>query len=487
MIEKQIPLAEGAQVTLLEMAGDLKVSGWDEAYVQVQMDSDAEEDLLVGESPNGPELSARTSCEVWVPAGVPVTIRQAMGNVKVREVQAVFKTEQVHGDLRLSDLGEVVIDTVHGNLKAGDLSTLRVADVVSGNVTIKSMESADLRAVQGNLRAKALDHLQVSHVAGDLMVKDVEGPVSAEQVDGSIVLKDIGGMVTTDKVGGNLMGRDLLGGVKAGRIGGNLVLSGDLGSGCTYQFRTGGNAALKLADDANASVTLKAGGRVVSTAALAEEVRTENSLSGILGDGGTELAVEAGGNIILGYPGRVSWHEDEEGLWEEAGDEFGAAFSSLGDEISRHVEESLRAIDVEAISRRASESIERAMAQMRAKLESIDWERVGHQAEGTMERALGQMQRELDRLSEKAARQQEKMQRMAEQRQRQAERQAERQEERQRRHGVRVHTVAWQAGQPKPAPEPTPSFDEERLSILTMVEQGQITIQEAETLLDALK
>ena len=482
MIEKQIPLAEGAQLTLLEMMGDLKVSGWDEAYVQVQMDSDAEEDLLVGESPAGLELSARTSCEVWVPANVPVTIRQAMGNMKVRELQAAFKAEQVHGDLRLSNLGEVVVDTAHGNLKAGDLSSLRVVDVVSGDASVKSMESADLQAVQGNLRAKALDRLRVAHVAGELVVKDVEGPVQAEQVDGSAVLKEVGGMVTIDKVAGNLVGRDLLGGVKAGKIGGNLVLSGDIGSGCTYQFRTGGNAALKLAEDANASVTLKAGGRVLSTTALAEEVRTGNTLSGIMGDGGTELAVEAGGNVVLGR-GHGSWHEDEEELWDEAEDELEPCGISLGDEISRQVEESLRAINVEEIGRRASESIERAMAQMRTKLEAIDWERVGHQAEGTMERALGQMQRELDRMSEKAARQQEKMQRMAEQRQRQAERLAERQQ----RHAARVHTVAWQSGQPKPAPAPAPSFDEERLSILTMVEQGQITIQEAETLLDALK
>ena len=480
MIEKQIQLAEGAQLTLLEMAGNLKVSGWDEAYVQVQLDSDAEEDLVVGESPNGPEISARSSCEVWVPAGVPVTVRQAMGNVKVREVQAVFKTEQVHGDLRLSDLGEVMVDTLHGNLKASDLSSLRV-DFVAGDASVKSMDSADLQTVQGSLRAKALDRLQVGRVAGELIVKDVEGPVSAEQVDGNAILKDVGGMVAIDKVAGNLVARDVLGGVKAGGIGGNLAFSGDLGSGCTYQFRTGGNAVLKLADDVNASLTLKAGGRLASSVTLTEEVRTENTLSGTLGDGGTELTVKAGGHITLGHPGHESWHWDEEGLWEEAEGEPEPAGFSLGDEITRQVDESLRAIDLEAVSRKASESIERAMAQMRAKLESIDWERVGHQAEGTMERALGQMQRELDKLSERAARQQEKMERMAEQRQRQAERMAERQ----RRHASRVQT--WQAGQPKPAPEPTPSFDEERLSILTMVEQGQITIQEAETLLDALK
>jgi len=474
MIKKQIPLAEGAQVTLLEMAGDLKVSGWDEAYVQVELDSDEEEDLLVGESPSGPELSARTSCEVWVPAGVPVTIRQAMGNMKVRGVQAVLKTEQVHGDLRLSDLGEAVIGTAHGNLKASDLSSLRVTDVVAGNASVRAMESAELQAVHGNLRAKALDRLRAARVAGEMVVKDVEGPVNAEQVDGNAILKDVGGMVVLDKVAGNLVGRDLLGGVKAGEIGGNLVLNGDLGSGCSYQFRAGGNAVLKLADDANASVSLKAGGRVASSAALAGEERTANTLSGTLGDGGTELTVEAGGNVVLGRG-----HEDEEELCEEAEDELELCGAALGAEISRQVEESLRAIDVEAIERKAREAIERAMAQMRIKLEAIDWQRVGYQAEAAMERSLGQMQRELDRLSEKASRQQEKMQRRAEQRERQA--------ERQRRQAGKVHTVAWQAGQPKPAPAPAPSFDEERLSILTMVEQGQISIQEAETLLDALK
>ncbi len=483
MSEKQIQLAEGAEVTLLEMAGDLKVSGWDEAYVQVELDSDEEKDLVIGESPSGPELSARASCEVWVPAGTPVTVGQARGNVKVREMQATFKAEQVSGDLKLSNMGEAAIDTVHGNLKASDLSSLRVTDVVAGNASVKQVESVDLRAVHGNLRAKALGLLRVGHVAGQVVVKDVEGPVSAEQVDGSAVLKDVGGMVVLDKVAGNLVARDLLGGVKAGRIDGNLVLGGDLGSGCTYQFRTSGNAALKLAEDANASLMLKAGGRVMSTATLTEEERTENSLSGILGDGGTELSVEADGNVSLGHPGRGTCCEDEEEMWDEGEDELGRAGFSLGDEISRQVEQSLRAIDVEEISRRASEEIERAMTQMRAKLESIDWARVGYQAEGAMERALGQMQRELDRLSEKAARQQEKMQRAAEQRQRQAERQAERQ----RRPAARVQTMPWQAGQPTPAPMPAPSFDEERLSILTMVEQGQITIQEAETLLDALR
>ena len=482
MIEKQIPLAKGSQVTLLEIAGDLKISGWDEVYVQVDLDSDEEGDLTIGESPSGLELSARVSCQVRVPAGAPVTVRRAMGNLKVREVQAAFKAEQVSGDLKLSDMGEAVIDMVHGNLKAGDLASLQVTETVAGNASVKAMEGADLGAVHGNLRAKALDRLRVEHVAGELVAEDVEGTVSVEQVDGSAVLKDVGGMVVLDKVAGNLVARDLLGGIKAGEIDGNLVLSGDLGSGCSYQFQAGGNAALKLADDTNASVTLKAGGRVASTAALVEEERTENTLSGILGDGGTELTVEAGGNIALGC-GRASCREDEEELWGEDEDELERIGFSLGDEISRQVEDSLRAIDVEALSRRASEEIERAMAQMRAKLESIDWARVGHHAEGAMERALGQMQRELDRLSEKAARQQERMQRATEQRQRQAQRQAERQQ----RHAARTRTVAWQAGQPKPAPEPAPSFDEERLSILTMVEQGQITIQEAETLLDALK
>ncbi|MFC2037448.1 hypothetical protein ACFLYD_05705, partial [Chloroflexota bacterium] len=195
------------------------------------------------------------------------------------------------------------------------------------------------------------------------------------------------------------------------------------------------------------------------------------ALTGTLGDGGSEIVVEAKGNILVG------------------GTEL-AIGAELGTEISRQVEESLRAIDLEAIGRQVGEEMEAAMSRLRVKLETVDWERLGVQAQQGVERAMDRMQRDMDRMVEKAARHQERLERKAEReahRQERMEHKAQRKA--QRRDGAQVDVAVqdWSANEDTGSVEPGPDLDEERLSILRMVEQGQITPQEAEMLLDALR
>ena len=112
----------------------------------------------------------------------------------------------------------------------------------------------------------------------------------------------------------------------------------------------------------------------------------------------------------------------------------------------------------------------------------MDWERIGLQTQRSVERAMEQMRSNMDRMVEKAARQQDKLERKLErERQRQ-----ERAERRLRPEGeVEVPETAYaEANEPM---EPEPDLEEERLSILRMVEQGQISPGEAEMLLDALE
>jgi len=184
-------------------------------------------------------------------------------------------------------------------------------------------------------------------------------------------------------------------------------------------------------------------------------------LTGTLGDGGAEIVVEAGGNILVGISGQTTG-------------------AGLGEEISRQIEASLRAFDLQAVGEQISAEMDRAMSQLRSKLESVDWDRVGQQTQRSMERAMERMQREIDRVTEKAARRQEKLERMAER--------AAREKERMERTGSRV-SGRWAAGASY-APfdeEPAPNLDQERLAILKMVEEGQIDPEEAEKLLDALE
>jgi hypothetical protein len=201
-------------------------------------------------------------------------------------------------------------------------------------------------------------------------------------------------------------------------------------------------------------------GKTQTSLPLASQEQVGGKLVGTLWDGGTEIAVEAKGNILLGGCDQVVGVE-------------------LGDEISRQVDESLRAIDLEAIGRQVSSEMESAMSRLQVKLESVDWERLGVQTQQSVERAMEQMRRNMDRMVEKAARQQEKLERKVER-----ERQRQEWADRRLRSEGEAEVMSGEAYEPI---EPEPDLEEERLSILRMVEQGQISPGEAEMLLDALE
>jgi hypothetical protein len=408
------------------------------------------------------------NCEVRVPTSVGVFVRQVAGNLKVSGLSEL-NAEQVRGNLRLRGAAKATLAEVYGNLTADDTALLRVVGTVYGDGNLKAVPAVELQNVRGNLQAGVVDKMRVSRIGGNLRAGDVRGALDVDKVGGNALLKGVGGALTLDQVAGNLVVKDLIGGARVGRIGGNLVWNGVLGLGCTYHFAADGNATLRLAEGTSANVTLKAKGNLQTTATLTTVQREGTSLTGTLGDGGSEIVVEAKGNILLGGgPSTIG--------------------ADLGEEISRQVEEGLQAIDLEAIGRQVGEEMEAALSRLRVKLEGVDWDRIGHQAEQAVEAAMDRMQRDMDRMVDKAAQHQEKVERKAEKEARRRERVARKQyKERQPPSQPAAGAGDWPSGQAQEPARPDSDLDDERLSILRMVEQGQINPEEAEMLLDALR
>ena len=475
MFETRIQIEKGQRLTLVEMAGDVAISSWDGTDVLIQLRDGEERNLTVEQLETGPAVSARTTGEVKVPAASAVTVRQVLGNLNASGL-VELNAEQVRGNLKLSEIGQAVIAEVYGNLRAETAAALQVVGTVHGNATLSAVPSVDLQNVRGNLHVKAADRLRVSRVGGNLEAKELGGTLDADRVGGNALLKSIAGMVTMDQVAGNVTAKNLSGGAKVPTIGGNLVLNGGLGTGCTYHFHARGNAMLRLPEGSSAHLTLQARGQIqiLPTLTLADQRREGDALTGTLGDGGAEIAVEAAGNITLtGGEATIS--------------------VELGEDISRQIGEGLQALDLEAIGQQVSAEMEAALSRLQVKLEGVDWERIGVRTQQSVERAMEQMRRNMDRMTEKAARHQERLeQKMERERRRYEERARRHAEEAAQPHAVEVDVPDWPAAETagveetyEPA-EPGPGLDEERLSILRMVEQGQITPEEAEMLLDAL-
>lgn len=468
MFETKIEIAEGQCLTLAWMASNVTVTGGDDPAVLLRLRDGEEQDLTLEDTGDGPVVSAQVACEVKAPSGLTVQVREAKANLQVSGIRRL-EAEQVRGNLKVDGIEEASVAEVYGNLRAQRLSSLSVVGTVFGDATLKELEAADVQNVRGNLVAKVTNRVRASRTGGNLLVKEVDGKVEADQVGGNASLKNVRGPVTLNQVAGNLVAKNLAGGARVPKIGGNLVLNGEVSAGRTYHFSVRGNASLRLPEGTGAHVTLTAKGKLLSSAGLAEERREGNTLTGSLGEGGAEIVIEAGGNLVLGGG---------------SGTGIGA---DLGEEISLQIEEGLQALDLEAIGRQVSEEMESALGRLQVKLESVDWERMGVQTQRAVERAMGQMQRNMDRMVDKAARHQEKLERRLEREQRRWARAAGA-----RQGTVEVEVGDWAsepAGGPdaETAAEAGTDLDAERLSILRMLEQGQITPGEAEMLLDALE
>jgi hypothetical protein len=465
MFEQRIDIQESESLTLAKLLGNASIAAWDEAGVLIRLPAGEEADLTVEQAEGGPSVSARVSCEVHMPAGLPVQVREAKGNLSATGISSL-NAEQVRGRLKLSDVGEARLAEVYGGLEARGLRSLSVVGTIFGSASLKNVERADLQNVRGNLAVKAVNHVHGSRIGGNLIAKEVDGSLHIDEVGGNAPLKNIGAEVRLGQVAGNLLGKNLTGGAHVPKIGGNLVLGGEIGQGRSYQFSARGNAVLGLAEGAGAHLTLTARGKFIVSAALSGEVREGRTLSGTIGDGGAEIAVEAGGNLVLG---------GKDGARIEMG-------AGLAEEVARQIEEGLAGIDLDAIGRQVGAEMDEAMSRLRVKLEGVDWETAGVRAQQAAERAMGQLQRNVDRMAAEAARQQERFQRRME-------REAHRRQREDRGVGVEITFGDDPSGGAYEEAEgqPGPDLDEERLSILRMLEQGQISPEEAEMLLDALQ
>ena len=473
MFEQRIEIQEGQSLTLDKLLGNAAIAAWDEADVLIKLPHGEERDLQVEEGENGPSVSARQSCEVSMPAGLSLQVREAKGNLAVKGI-ATLDAQQVRGRLRLSDGGQAKLTEVYGGLEVKGAKSVAVAGTVFGSATLKNVERADLQNVRGSLTAKAVGRLHGSRIGGSLTAKDLEGTLSIDQVGGNATLKNIGAEVRIDQVAGNLTGKNLSAGAKVPKIGGNLHLGGEIGQGRSYQFNPRGNALLSLPEEAGAHLTLTARGKFVISTPLADEVQDGRTLSGSVGDGGAEIVIDAGGNVFLG---------GKEGVQVEMGPEFAG-------EVARQLEEGLAAIDFDAIGRTVGAEMEEAMARLQVKLESVDWDRIGARTQQAVDRAMERMQVDMDRMVAKAERHQERIEQRLEREKRRVEQRARRHERKDaRRAGIEVVVEGdpVEDAYEEYGAEPGPNLDEERLSILRMLEQGQIAPEEAEMLLDALQ
>jgi hypothetical protein len=383
---------------------------------------------------------------------------------------------------------EVFIETIQGSLQVkgwdrpevsvkaqpDDLNVEEQEDVLhlscQGDCMVRLPSGASVRVgkVQGEARFKFLDdNLQIDKIAGNLTLRNL-AEVQVESVDGALNARNIAGDLLAERISGNASLRNIQGRCQLAKVNGNLDLRSVEDS---LEAECSGNARIRLytlqveiPPDANLDIKLHSAGESIRLR-LAGQTQNLNASNHelTLGSGGAAMQLDAGGSILLESGPAGGFARDDEPEVDED-------FADLGDQISRQVE-----AQMQAVTRQINEQLASLTASMNQfGLSEEQRQRILEQARRSGERATEKAQEQARRAQEKLERKLEAARRRSEMKDRHAERRSR-----------RSFNVEIGVRTAEPASEPV--SDEERLTILRMLEQKKISLAEANALLDALE
>jgi hypothetical protein len=411
---------------------DVSINGGREGEVAIKAYG-SEEDLEVRQEGDEFEITSRARCKVGCPRGTTLTLKEVSGDVRVRKIDGTITAEGLRGDASFGDVGPTTVGSVSGDMRARSVNGDLQMDHVSGDLSVRS--------VDGDVRTGS--------VAGDLSARGVKGSLTNENVSGDLSARGIEGLLKST-LSGDLDAAYLEGGLEVTAAGSASVKT-DFTPGCTYQLTTNGNATVKFPASANARFVITALGNIHHKVDWAEmSVAPEGTLNGRVGDGEADVVITSSAGVTL--------------LSRTDGGSFIYGFEPEDEEMGLDLE-------LESMSEEIERNIEAHMARLNAHLEA-ELSRIDHSA----------IQLKAERVAERAA---EMARRKAVQAAERARIKAERAQRRWARMGAGRSTPPSAPSPPRRKTDPV--SEEERLMILTMVQEGKITTDDAARLLEALE
>jgi hypothetical protein len=402
-----------------------------------------EERIPVGEAPQLiiKHIGGSLSLHTWDRREIQLRSDEEESHIQVSGQEQVLYSTNGDCIIHAPVDTELQITTLHGD---GQISG------VLGAITIDT--------AHGNLHLRHAGELEIQAIHGDLSLHHVQGSVQLELVGGNAEIGDVEGNLQVEGVGGDLHVRHVRGAVNA-HCRGSCSVEVALVEGEACHIHAGGDIHCRVPNAIDADVQLKAGGDILVKGAGSTKTRAQGRHEFTMGQGGTPLHLTAGGSIVLtsqvAGSGSYSYSYGFE-------DEFGERAAEM--------------------AQRITEQVERQMANVSRHLEGLD-ERLSRLANS--DEIAARVQQKVQAAMRKAEEKIAEATRDAERRARTAERQAAKHEARQRR-----VQPGW-APPPPPPPKPLrpkkdPVSEQERLMVLRMVEEGKISVEQAEKLLAAL-
>ena len=204
-VDQKRPAAASGKVSIENMAGSVKVTGWERAEVQVKGTLGADAELGFGgsekqlhievEAEHGNPMGIKSDLEVLVPAGSSVSVEGFQATITVAGVTGSVSAETVNGSITQSGSAKgVELQSVNGAIEVTKASGRIQAEAVNGTVTVRDA-SGELEAstVNGKLLVTggSFERAALESVAGGVRFEaglSARATLSVESVSGTVEL-----------------------------------------------------------------------------------------------------------------------------------------------------------------------------------------------------------------------------------------------------------------------------------------------------------
>ncbi|PJF41797.1 MAG: hypothetical protein CUN55_11400, partial [Phototrophicales bacterium] len=328
-------------------------------------------------------------------------------------------------DLKVPDHVQIHIICVNGDAKVTNLITPLTIDEVNGDLTIRHIDaSVSINVVNADLSTK--------HIVGNVTIQEVNGDCSLQRIDGDVSVK---------AANGDLGLADIVGNISIAESVADIAVEVDFDPQYAYNFRSQDDIAFTLYPEPNVTFYLPAQTDYTFTRELKRVANIltpdedEPRVRVQFGNGAAKVYVESADDVV--FASRTV-----------GGSGFSFEFN-LGNQLR----------DIEAqINESLSGLGEMIEAQTREAIASASSFAKDIRVEARIQRAQDRAQRRAQRHAERAQRRMERAQRFDHRRQ-----------------------------SPQTSPSSTTVSHEERLLILQMLQDGRITVEEANQLLSTLE
>ncbi len=250
---------------------------------------------------------SEVQCEIKAPQLVTMVEEDGQVYVTVNSscsltvpVGSAIQMERGMGSVKIVSIhGPIQIEKVLGNLSMEDVGEVQV-EKVGGNFAVRQAAGAvSIEKAAGNLVVEDTAAFECEKTGGSAYARDLQGDFTLGKAGGSFKGQSLEGMTTISKVGGSVMARDIR--LKGDLKAGGSITLGAAGFEDVTSLKAGGDIKIKLNEGLeDLTFSIRSAAQSIKINTRGDEIKiSDHSYDYQLGAGGQEIALAAGGSVSI--------------------------------------------------------------------------------------------------------------------------------------------------------------------------------------------